>query len=196
MRILRFIFFLTTAGILAACGSNQQPATAAMADSTLTQPLYPFPQYLANELAYLDSMPLVVERTVRENGVTVDSGMMDKASFKQAIAFFTSIDPNTKALRPKYEESSFNDLSIEALTFSISATDASLPLQQADVLLHPSTQQVKSVALQLQQQSPDSSITTRVLWKHHMKCQLAQTIAYTDGRSINRITEFVWDKPL
>lgn len=197
MRHISLILIVVSCWLLLSCGGNQ-PSTdsaATVQDSALAQPLYPFPQYLANELAYIDSMPLVVEKIVRENGVVIDSGMIDKPSFKNAIAFFTSIDPNTVNLRPKYEETSFNDLSTEAVTFSISTQDKSLPLQQADVLLHPTTQQVKSLALQLQQSSGDSTVTSHVLWKHHMKCQLAQTIDYKDGRSINRITEFVWDKP-
>ncbi len=183
--------------LLMAC--NNQEATATQqrntTDSSAAQPLYPFAQYLANELAYIDSMPLAVEQVTHQNGKTIDSGFVDKKLFKSAIAFFTSIDPNISALRSQYTETSFNDLSTESITFSITTNNAALPLQHADVLLNPNTQQVKSVSLKINQQTPDSSVSTQVLWKHHMKCQLAQTIDYKDGRSINRIPEYVWDKP-
>jgi hypothetical protein len=184
--------------LITACSNEQSKATQQqnLPDSSATQPLYPFAQYLANELAYIDSMPLAIEQVTRQNGQTIDSGFVDKAVFKSAVVFFTSIDPNKTELRSQYIETSFNDLSTESITFSISASNAALPLQQADVLLNPNTQQVKSVALKINQQTADSSITTQVLWKHHMKCQLAQTIDYKDGQSINRITEYVWDKPL
>lgn len=197
MRKLLAIFWGLMLLLLTAC-SNTDTAPeqeASTIDSTASQPLYPFAQYLHNELAYLDSMPLAVEKTVRQNGKTVDSLIIDKASFHSAVAFFTSIDPNKNELRSQYTETSFNDLSTESITFSISTNNPTLPLQQADILLHPATQQVKSLALTIEQPYTDSSISTKVLWKHHMKCQLAQTIQYKDGRSINRITEYVWDKP-
>lgn len=184
--------------LLMACSNPDSTAAQddkAATDSSATQPLYPFSQYLQHELEYIDSMPLAVEKIVRQEGRTTDSGIINKTSFKSAIAFFTSIDPNKTELRSQYTETSFNDLSTEAITFSISSKNATLPLQQADILLHPTTQQVKSVALSIEQSFADSSVSTKVLWKHHMKCQLAQTIQYKDGRSINRITEYVWDKP-
>lgn len=194
MRIIFPSVFVAALVFLTACDNHEQPVDFSANDSASKQPLYPFPQYLADELAYIDTMPLAIARIVKLNGATIDSGWIDKSHFKQAISFFTSIDPNKSALRPYYKETSFNDLSIDALTFSITATDSSLPLQQADILLNPSNQKVKSLMLQLQQSHEDSTVISRILWQHHQKCQVVQTVDYKDGHSSNRITEFIWDK--
>jgi len=140
-------------------------------------------------------MPLAVEKIVKLNGVTIDSNYIDKAAFKAAIATFISIDPNTIELRSRYKEISFQDLTIPALTFSITSKDATLPLQQADILLNPDTKKVKHVVLNIITALGDSTVTKRILWDHNMKCQIMESIEHSSGKQYTRITQYIWDKP-
>lgn len=196
-----FVLF-ASALLLISCGDSTQTneSSANVSESSedsaeSKEPLYPFTQYLSGQVAYVDSTPLAVEKIVKLNGVTTDSGYIDKAAFRTAMNAFTTIDPNTYALRSHYKEVSFQDLSIPSLTFSITSKDTSLPLQQADILLNPDTKRVKHVVLNFITTTGDSTVTKRVLWDHNMKCQIMESIEFTDGKQYTRITQYIWDKP-
>lgn len=191
--LLAFVALASTCAWLPACQPAGQSATGSAADTLV--PLYPFPQYLTDQIRYVDSMPLGVERVVKLNGRTIDSGYIDKAAFKAAVAPFAAIDPNLASLRPSYTETSFNDLTLGTITFSISCTDSTAVLQKADVLLHADTKKVKYVLLEMTQANDDSVLYRRINWVHNMRCQVAETIQKKDS-SYDRITEYIWDKPM
>jgi hypothetical protein len=197
-----FLLLFSSTLLLISCGNATQSdeASTNLADASddtaeSKEPLYPFTQYLSGQVAYVDSTPIAIEKIVKLNGVTTDSGYIDKAAFKTAMNVFTSIDPNTYALRSQYKEVSFQDLSIPSLTFSITSKDASLPLQQADILLNPETKRVKHVVLNFITTAGDSTVTKRLLWDHNMKCQIMESIEFGDGKQYTRITQYIWDKP-
>jgi hypothetical protein len=194
MRLL-LAFFASAAACawLPACRPAGQSAIGSAADTLA--PLYPFPQYLTDQISYVDSMPLGIERVVKLNGRTIDSGYIDKAAFKAAVAPFAAIDPNLASLRPFYTETSFNDLTLGTITFSISCTDSNALLQKADVLLHADTKKVKYVLLEMTEANDDSVLYRRVNWVHNMRCQVAETIHKKDS-SYDRLTVYIWDKPL
>lgn len=156
---------------------------------------YPFPQYLQDQIAYVDSTPFAIIRIVKINGITSDSGLVDKQTFKQNVMPFATVDPNSNALKHKYEESSFQDLSLEAVTFMIVAKDSSLPLQEATVLLHPETKKVKRLMQKKIIGSADSTITQQLLWIHNQRCQIAEIISKKDGSQYTRSVAFIWDAP-
>ncbi|HSC53796.1 MAG TPA: hypothetical protein VLC98_09255 [Phnomibacter sp.] len=197
----KFLWMICCSVLLFACGQKSSDsaeannAEVATADSSLNEPVYPFTQYLQGQMEYIDSTPIAVERIVRINGTTIDSGYMEKPAFKKAMAFLISVDPNTTALRSKYKEESFHDLSIPSLTFSITSIDPNLPLQQADILLHPETKIVKNVMLKFTNTNTDSSVMQRVLWDHNMKCQVVEIVEPTNGKPYTKITQYIWDRP-
>ncbi|MCU0335528.1 MAG: hypothetical protein MUF62_10880 [Chitinophagaceae bacterium] len=194
MRVLFAFLWLAAAGsALPSCQSGTSTAGGATADTLA--PLYPFPQYLADQIRYVDSMPLGIEKVTKLNGRTTDSGYIDKAVFKAAVAPFAAIDPNLASLRPSYTENSFNDLTLGTITFSISCTDSTAVLQKADVLLHADTKKVKYVLLEMTEANEDSVLYRRINWVHNMRCQVAETIQKKDS-TYDRITEYIWDKPM
>lgn len=177
------------------CGNNQD-TNAGHVGSDSTTNFYPFPQYLTDELAYIDSMPLAIERVVKIDGITTDSGYIAKDQFRLQMAPFLTIDPNEKSMKGKYSETSFHDLSLKAITFSISSTKPDLPLQQADILLNDETRQVKNVVIKMKVTAGDSTIDQRLLWHHHVKCLLAEMIQPANGAAYTRSTSYQWDVPL
>lgn len=157
---------------------------------------YPFPQYLQEQIAYVDTTPFAIIRIVKTNGQTTDSGLVDKQIFRQSVLPFASIDPNNNALKDQYEESSFQDLTLEAVTFMIVAKDPGLPLQEATVLLHPETKRVKRVMQKKIVSTADSSVTQQLLWIHNQRCQISEIITRKDGTQYTRSIAYVWDAPL
>ncbi|TAD85549.1 MAG: hypothetical protein EAY75_11190 [Bacteroidetes bacterium] len=189
------LFFL-----LWACKSGTAPTKPAptITDSTGTaaamEPLYPFTQYLKEQIAYVDSTPFAIEKTVYQNGKRTDSGLITHAEFLALAAPFCQYDVNSSPLRTMYNEESFSDLSLNNITFSITSSNPSLPLRQATVLLLPETKRVKNVILQVNTTKGDTTIVDNMLWVHNQSFQISSTLYYGNQRQ-TRNTKVVWDKP-
>lgn len=160
------------------------------------EPFYPFIDYINNQLAYIDSTPFGIEKILTINGKTIDSTYISKSELKKLAQQFILINPDDPSLKPYYLESSFNDLTLNRLTFSITAQNAALPLQQADILLNPENQMVKNVVLRKQVNYGDSSSMQHLVWVDKMHFQISETITKKDNNTFNRVTRVVWDKPL
>jgi hypothetical protein len=193
-----FIQFLLMAMLAMGC-SNKPGATEPNGSETASDSsglLYPFPQFIEDQLAWLDSMPLAVEKIVFVNGIQSDSSLISKADFRLIAQDFAAEDPNRHTLRSNYREESFEDLTLNAITFSISTTNPNLTLQNADILLNPETRKVKHVILKRQLTGGDSSEIQNILWVANMKCQVSSVVTRKDGTSYNKTVNYIWDRPL
>jgi hypothetical protein len=199
MRILSLA--IISALLFAACGQNKQPdnivdSTAAVIDSASKEPLYPYPQYIQDQIAYVDSMPLGIEMKVFENGKMVDSTYINRDQFKELAKSFQQPDLNMASLRPRYEEKSYQDLTIDAVTFSITAKDPDLDVQQVDILLNPKTKKVKNIIIKKQEKTAAGIEQKNMLWVHNMNFQISSSISHDDGRTTDKVIKVVWDRPL
>ena len=205
---MRAIFLLSIATVLFACHSKNAPApagpetftldTAALAEDhpDTSGPLYPFTQFINDQLTALDSLPLAVEMHTFMNGRKTDSTIISKQAFKKAMEPILADDPNRQNLRPYYREESFEDLSLEAITFTITTKNPALPLQEATVLLNPKTKAVKTIIIKRQWQTPDSTAQQTILWKANMHCHINSLITPKAGKAYQRSIQYIWDRPL
>jgi hypothetical protein len=157
--------------------------------------LYPFPQYIQSQIAYLDSAQLGIEMIVQENGVTTDSGYISREVFKKLAHEFLSPDPNEKDIRDEYSETSFNDLSLNTITFSITTKNLNLPLQQADILLSPDNKQVRYLILKKQIKTAEGIASSSLMWRHNLNFQIVTSITAPDGHERSKLIRVIWDKP-
>jgi len=176
--------------------SNPQTARQQGTPATDTAVFYPYVQYVEDQIKYVDNTPLAIEKLTYQNGKMVDSAIIGRDEFNQLASLFVETDPNQAANKPQFSEESFQDLSIDALTFSITATTPDTRLRQATVLLHPETKKVKHVLLKLEEGNADSTVSSTLLWKHKMYFQQSSTIQYSNGETAERVIKVVWDKPL
>lgn len=160
------------------------------------EPLYPFIDYILAQISYVDSTPFGIEKIVSINGKIIDSGFISKELFKKEAQAFLEVNPNESSLKKLYKENSFSDLTIGRVTFTIAAKDASLKLQQADILVNPQNDLVKNVILRKQSTYPDSSVMQTLLWTDKMQFQVSETISPKNKDTYNRVTKIIWDKPL
>ena len=195
--MMRFLCFVCLTVIMASCQTtpHKEEASKDVSKDSVAR-FYPFPQYLQDQISYVDTTPFAIIRILKTDGTTTDSGLVDKSVFRQATMPFAAIDPNSNSLKDKYEESSFQDLSLEAVTFMIVAKDTTLPLQEATVLLHPETKRVKRVMQRKVIDAADSTISQQLLWIHNQRCQIAEIISKKDGTQYTRSIAYVWDAPL
>lgn len=196
MRKSSLILFLAIG--LIACNPNNGPEQTdeVIADSSQREPLYPYPQYIQGQIEYLDSAMLAIERVEKINGKTTDSGFIDRATFKEIAREFLEPDPNKTALRPQYTENSFQDLSLNTITFSIEAKNKELELQQVDVLLNPTNNQVKNIIIKKNIRLSELQITHQMLWVHNMYFQIASLYKPERGAEMEKVIRVTWDKPM
>jgi hypothetical protein len=179
----------------AATSATEQTNRLTAEDSAKrSEPLYPFVQYLNEQIAFVDSTPFAIEKITYLDGKQIDSALIGRPEFLQLAALFCQSDVNSTTLRPLYSEESFNDLTLDNLTFSITALKPNLPLQQATILLLPETKRVKNVILQLNKTMGDSSLSQNLLWVHNQSFQISSTLYYQNQRQ-TRTTKVIWDKP-
>lgn len=188
MRISSLIIIAALAGVISSCKTSDK--------DTAEQPFFPFPQYLEGQLAYLDTLPLAIEKTVKVNGITVDSVFLSKQLFRQEVSPWMEKDPNSEEMKPHFQETSFRDLTLNTITFSITAKDTVPALRQADILLEPESMKVKTLMLNFNFLRGDSSITRNIFWENNRKCQVAEEIAVPGKQPLLRVTRYVWDQPL
>ena len=189
--------------VVALCACKNQAGPNGVKDSLLSkedslknEPFYPIAQYIFDQVKYVDSTPLAIAKITFINGKQVDSVTIDRGEFKTLAKEFFEPDLNQKDLKPKYTESSFEDLTINSLTFSYTTLDKELELQQADVLLRPDNHQVKNVMFRKSRIVGDTSISINGLWKHNMNFQLNYSLQPPSGKSISKQIKVIWDRPM
>lgn len=163
-------------------------------DTSSSEPFYPYIDYLKNQLAYIEATPFSVEKEVTIDGKVVIDSFISREQIPQLAAPFLEINPEEKGMKPFYRENSFADLSIQKLTFSISAIRDDLNLIQADILVNPDNEIVKNIILKKQFSRGDSSVLQYLLWEHNMHFQISETIQKNSGKSYTRITKVIWDR--
>jgi hypothetical protein len=201
---MRPIKCLVAVLILLACNNPKTQSEDDFSDFTppvdslinTTEPVYPFLDYVRSQIAMVDTIPYAIERIQIIDGVTKDSSFVNKEVFKKEAGAFLEINPNDTDLRKQYIETSFNDLTLGLVTFSITAQDPGLKLQQADILVNPDNNAVKNIILRKQFSNADSSVEQTLLWKDKMNFQISEVISKKDQPAYNRVLKIIWDKPL
>ncbi len=176
--------------------SDKTKVTGNGKDSVSAEPYYPITQYIQQQIAYVDSTPLAIEKHVYINNHRIDSAIIDRPAFRQLATDFLSPDLNDKKLKPLYKEDKFHDLTINTLTFSYNAKDLTQPIQQRDILLDPETQRVRMVMFRKVAHKGDTTITINGLWKHNMNFQLNYIIEPGNGPMQTKQIRIIWDRPM
>ena len=189
---------LLFAFLFGACRQKSQSSNLSEAKDSTTakESLYPYPQYIQSQIAYLDTVPLGLEMVVYENGIKTDSNFISRDKFKELSKEFMEPDPNKKELRNQFEESSFNDLSLNTITFSIVCKNPANDLRQADILLNPDTKQVKYLVIKKQKKIGNSEETKSLMWVHNRNFQISTSLINDQGLENKKVVKVVWDNPI
>ena len=165
-------------------------------DSINNEPFYPITQYIQDQIAYVDSTPLAIEKITFIDNKRVDSVIIDRQAFHLLAEEFLKPDLNDKNIKPFYTENSYRDLTINSVTFNYTTTDRSQELQQADILLNPENNRVKNVIFRKNRIVGDTAINVNGLWKHNMNFQLNYTLKPPKGKAVTKQVKVIWDRPM
>ncbi|RYF37668.1 MAG: hypothetical protein EON97_00815 [Chitinophagaceae bacterium] len=196
--------FLMTAAMalfLSACGnqtgpSTQEPDTTTTAtDSSKTESAY-FPVYdfLRNEVEYVDSLPIGIKKFTM-SGKKLDSGYIQLEEFHTLAGEFLVPELYDSAFKKLFKESSFFDRSANTSTFFYKSDDESSTVKRIDVVTQKGNvyDEVKSLYIEKNLVSGDSSFIKKMYWKPKMNFQITTISSAASGKSKNEQVKVVWD---
>lgn len=175
--------------------SNSDDTLALKNDSVKNEPYYPITQYVLEQIAYVDSTPLAIEKQTFINGKRIDSTIINRIEFKLLAEEFMKPNLNDKNIKPLYVENMYQDLTINSITFNYTTSDPGQELKQADVLLNPETKKVKNIIFRKTRTIGDTTYNFNGLWKHYLDFQINYAIQPGKGKAFTKQVKVIWDKP-
>jgi hypothetical protein len=102
-------------------------------------------------------------------------------------------DISSPELKSQYEEHSFIDATLGTITLTYTATNDTLPVRKADILLDQENTGVRTIYIEKNIPGADSSVIKKMLWIANRNCQIT-TLVQKKGQPENIILErYVWD---
>jgi hypothetical protein len=165
-----------------ACAHHPQPPSSQSTD-TLSQPdtagnaFFPIADVLESEIRQIDSMPVAIRRSVIGEGRT-DSGFIKSAEFDALARQFLVPEFRNGRFEKDFTGTSFIDNATHDATFTYSTTNKDLPLQRVDIIATPegANHRVKSIYLERNRVSGDSSILDKMYWQAGKQFQVLSLI--------------------
>lgn len=177
------------------CGRTKQPA-AAKEDEQQQANIFPVTSFIEGQMHLVDSFQLPTIKFITVNGRT-DSSLISIDEFKQLAQEFTHPDINDPDLRKWYKETNFADQSINGVTLNYQATDKDLEIQRVDVVISASAtmnDKVRSIFMQKQSVSNDTSIVKKLYWRTDQKFQIITSKQWGSEPEVTNIVKVEWNK--
>lgn len=187
--------------VITACGNKTEPSTqdsdttTTAKDSIKTESAY-FPVYdfLRNEVEYVDSLPIGIKKFT-SSGKKQDSGYIQLEEFHTLAGEFLVPELYDSAFKKLFKESSFFDRSANTATFFYKTDDESSTVKRIDVVTQKGNvyDEVRSVYIEKNLLSGDSSFTKKMYWKPKTNFQITTISSAASGKSKSEQVKVVWD---
>lgn len=194
MKIFRLCLVLPIVWGLACRGGNKPAkAKAAVAD---TAGFYPLAEFLRGEVEYVDLRNFPLYRITVKDGKR-DSVALSKEQFKALAQVFFDRSISSPAVKAKYKESVFQDLSTGSYTLNYSPVEHPVEVQNIDILLNEDTHLVKRIFIRSAYMRGDTAVDEQCNWKAGRSFQVNRSLQAKNGYHSTELTYVNWnDKPL
>lgn len=199
MKIIVFV-----AGILliaAGCrsSSNKQPQTLdtiTVASEVKKDSFFPVTSFIKGQLLILDSLPVTPLHTIAINN-KIDSIWIKKNQLISLLSPFISQEIKETNLINFFKETSFNDQTLNAVTFTydpLKALPDSISLRHWDVYIDPESGKITKIYMVKQLKEKDSLITQQQTWKTGKWAMIVTLLNKPDGNiQLVKKDTFIWD---
>jgi hypothetical protein len=182
-----------------ACGHDPQPPSSPPTDTlsrsdTAGKVFFPVAGVLESEIRQIDTTPVGIRKYITGNGHT-DSGFVKPAEFHALAMQFVVPEFRNGQFEKSFTETSFIDNATRDASFTYSTTDRDLPLQRVDVVAipHGAVHQVKSIYIERNRISGDSSILDKMFWQAGRQFQVVSLISIKGGPPVQRKLVVSWE---
>ncbi|MGG9971229.1 hypothetical protein ACQ33O_05475 [Ferruginibacter sp. SUN002] len=165
---IKSAFLLAVIITIISCNQNKKnPITTTDTEQPKIDSFFPLTSFLKGQMALIDSTPI----TPLHYSITkekTDSVWMKKEELKSFLSPFFSPEITATNLTGFYQKSSFNDLSINSLTYTHDPTKAlpdSLNLLHWDIYVNPETEKITRVYMVKSLKLADKTYTQQLTWQ-------------------------------
>ena len=157
---------------------------------------FPVTSFIKGQLLTLDSLQVTPLHTTTVNGKT-DSSWIKKNELACLLKDFISPEIKETNLTSYFKETSFQDQTINAITFTYDPSAVlpdSVSLRHWDVYIEPETGKVTKVYLVKQVKEKDRSITQQLTWKTDKWASINTLLDAPNGNSsLIKTEKFTWN---
>ena len=199
MKIIIFaaIILLTAAGCNSSSTNTDKPATASTKTAEIKKAsFFPVTSFIKGQLRVIDSLPITPLHTITINNKT-DSFWLKKDQLAPLLADFLSPEISDTNLINSFKETSFNDQTLNAITFTYDPSTIlpdSFSLRHWDVYITPESGKVSKVYLVKQLTENGNSITRQLTWRSDKWALIVTLLNKPDGSSqLVKEDKFIWN---
>jgi len=192
-------FIIGTIVLLLQCcntgNKSNRPAPVSDPIEKKTDSFFPVTSFIKGQIIILDSLPVtpLLITTVKDKR---DSSWLTKTGLKELLLPFITPVINETNLRKYFNETRFNDQTLNAVTFTydpISTIPDSIALRHWDVYIEPETGKVTKVYLVKDLKNKNQIYTQQLTWQTDKHAKITTILNKPDG-SMELIKEevFIW----
>jgi hypothetical protein len=197
---MKKIFFpLLVIVIAAGCNHNNDNKTSAPATpvtETKKDSFFPVTSFIKGQMIVLDSLPITPLHTVTINHTT-DSIWLKKGELIPLLADFLSPEIKETNLVNYFKETSFNDQTLNAITFTYDPKTTlpdSISLRHWDIYIDPESGKVLKVYMVKELKEKDGIVTQQLTWKTNKWAMITTLLSKPNGNTeILKENKFIWD---
>lgn len=191
----RYCFILLSILVLGITScKNKKPVTSSAKPKQDTTQTFPVVELLNADIDDVLKTPYFIYKKRTINKKLVDSSQLKVANFDSLILPIKMLDLNNVALKGKYKESAFHDLTTKSVTVVMSFSENSLSVQNITTLLNDETNKLKNVFIVFYKNFGDSTIRTDYNWKAGKSLQINKLTQYKKGKDREEKTYINWNE--
>lgn len=159
---------------LAACHNKESKQPQSVNNTQESQPFFPVTNFLLGQLNEIDNMPVTPLKITINNG-KCDSVWLKKSDIRPFAKPFLSPIIDSISLHEFFEEESFMDQTINAVTLSydpLKKLPDSMKLTHWDVYIDPQNGTVQRVYIVKEESANGVTLTTQLTWKVNKWCSI------------------------
>lgn len=188
------IFFFVFLLCLTAC-KTKTPASEVQKPIADTAKFYPLHAFFTEQIQYVDLRSFPIYKITVKDG-RKDSSSLSKDQFIEWASLFLERDLSKPSEKILYQEAVFQDLSTGSVTFNYTTNAPNTTVQNIDVLLDESTQQVKRIFIRSLYTRGDTTISEQCNWKANKSFQVNRTFTTASGFTATELNYINWnDQP-
>jgi hypothetical protein len=182
--------------IFHSCINNGKTAGTPADIQKKTDSFFPVTSFIKGQIIILDSLPVTPLQltTIKEK---TDSVWVPKTALKPLLLPFITPVINETNLTKYFKETSFNDQTINAITFTydpVNIIPDSITLRHWDIYVNPETGNVVKVYIVKELKENNQIFTQQLTWQTNKQAKISTILNTPDGKKkLLKEVVFIWN---
>ena len=176
--------------------NNKTSTVATVVNETKKDSFFPVTSFLKGQMITLDSLPVTPLHTITVNHKT-DSVWLKKKQLIPLLIGFLSPEIKETNLIKYFKETSFNDQTLNAITFTydpVNPLPDSISLRHWDIYIDPESGKILKVYLVKKLKEKEGIITQQLTWKTNKWATITTLLNKPNGDTqLLKEDKFIWN---